>query len=149
MPAAHLPAPARYPDFGLQKTPGWPGSPTSRGTPTQALAPSGQEGEATRPRALWQRGLEGPCWSPSPPHGRPWGPGRCTQPVSTQPWPFSPLPTGQALVGPARVTGTRPGHFLVSLSWKPITVTRHPTPVLLPGKSHGWRSLVGCSPWGR
>ena len=32
------------------------------------------------------------------------------------------------------------------------TVTRrrqwHPTPVLLPRKSHGWRSLVGCSPWG-
>ena len=25
----------------------------------------------------------------------------------------------------------------------------HLTPVLLPGKSHGWRSLVGCSPWGR
>ena len=24
----------------------------------------------------------------------------------------------------------------------------HSTPVLLPGKSHGWRSLVGCSPWG-
>ena len=24
----------------------------------------------------------------------------------------------------------------------------HPTPVLLPGKSHGWRSLVGYSPWG-
>ena len=23
----------------------------------------------------------------------------------------------------------------------------HPTPVFLPGKSHGWRSLVGCSPW--
>ena len=23
------------------------------------------------------------------------------------------------------------------------------TPVLLPRKSHGWRSLVGCSPWGR
>ena len=23
-----------------------------------------------------------------------------------------------------------------------------PTLVLLPGKSHGWRSLVGCSPWG-
>ena len=32
-----------------------------------------------------------------------------------------------------------------------VTVRRrqwHPTPVLLPGKSHGWRSLVGCSPWG-
>ena len=25
----------------------------------------------------------------------------------------------------------------------------HPTPVLLPGKSHGHRSLVGCRPWGR
>ena len=25
---------------------------------------------------------------------------------------------------------------------------RHPTPVLLPGKSHGRRSLVACSPWG-
>ena len=24
----------------------------------------------------------------------------------------------------------------------------HPTPVLLPGESHGQRSLVGCSPWG-
>ena len=25
----------------------------------------------------------------------------------------------------------------------------HPIPVLLPGKSHGQRSLVGCPPWGR
>ena len=32
--------------------------------------------------------------------------------------------------------------FCVSLQWQP-------TPVFLPGKSHGWRSLVGCSPWGR
>ena len=33
---------------------------------------------------------------------------------------------------------------------KPLERRRqwHPTPVLLPGKSHGWRSLVGCSPWG-
>ena len=33
-----------------------------------------------------------------------------------------------------------------------ITVIRrrqwHPTPVLLPGKSHGWRSLLGCNPRG-
>ena len=29
-----------------------------------------------------------------------------------------------------------------------ITLTQ-PTPVLLPGKSHGQRSFVGCSPWGR
>ena len=32
-----------------------------------------------------------------------------------------------------------------SWSWKDQW---HPTPVLLPGKSHGRRSLVGCSPWG-
>ena len=25
----------------------------------------------------------------------------------------------------------------------------HPTPVLLPGESHGQKSLVGYSPWGR
>ena len=35
----------------------------------------------------------------------------------------------------------------------PIGILRrrqwHPTPVLLPGKSHGRRSLVGFSPWGR
>ena len=31
------------------------------------------------------------------------------------------------------------------ISWRRLW---HPTPVLLPGKSHGWRSLVGCSPWG-
>ena len=37
-------------------------------------------------------------------------------------------------------------------AWKiPWTEGRrqwHPTPVLLPGKSHGRRSLMGCSPWG-
>ena len=26
---------------------------------------------------------------------------------------------------------------------------RQPTPLLLPGKSHGWRILLGYSPWGR
>ena len=29
-----------------------------------------------------------------------------------------------------------------------MSFVMHPTPVLLPGKSHGQRSLVGCSPWG-
>ena len=33
-------------------------------------------------------------------------------------------------------------------SWHIWETQWHPTPVLLPGKSHGWRSLVGCSPWG-
>ena len=34
-----------------------------------------------------------------------------------------------------------PGFIIRRRQW-------HPTPVLLPGKSHGWRSLEGCSPWG-
>ena len=38
---------------------------------------------------------------------------------------------------------------LVLLMGLPQRGQWHPTPVLLPGKSHGWRSLVGCSPWGR
>ena len=29
-----------------------------------------------------------------------------------------------------------------------VDVQWHPTPVFLPGKSHGWRILEGCSPWG-
>ena len=48
-------------------------------------------------------------------------------------------------------------HSLFSTSSPAFTVCRlfdqrrqwHPTPVLLPGKSHEWRSPVGCSPWGR
>ena len=35
-------------------------------------------------------------------------------------------------------------NVIIDMSWQ-----WHPTPVLLPGKSHGQRSLVGCSPWGR
>ena len=36
--------------------------------------------------------------------------------------------------------------YLLTICWRRQW---HPTPVLLPGESHGWRSLVGCSPWGR
>ena len=43
------------------------------------------------------------------------------------------------------------------VKWKSLTSVQlfvtlrkwHPTPGLLPGESHGWRSLVGYSPWGR
>ena len=45
------------------------------------------------------------------------------------------------------------GNLTFSAINLPLTTTWrrqwHPTPVLLPGKSHGWRSLVGFSPWGR
>ena len=30
----------------------------------------------------------------------------------------------------------------------PLEKEMQPTPVFLPGKSHGWRSLTGYSPWG-
>ena len=33
--------------------------------------------------------------------------------------------------------------------WHPLKWSWQPTPVLLPGKSHGQRSPLGCSPWGR
>ena len=36
--------------------------------------------------------------------------------------------------------------YMYTYSWRRQW---HPTPVLLPGKSHGRRSLVGSSPWGR
>ena len=39
--------------------------------------------------------------------------------------------------------------FSAQVLFKPSLEQWHPTPVLLPGKSHGWRSLVGCCPWGR
>ena len=38
------------------------------------------------------------------------------------------------------------------LAWRNISFWRRkwqPTPVLLLGKAHGWRSVVGYSPWGR
>ena len=41
---------------------------------------------------------------------------------------------------------------LIGFNWGCRLLQRrqwHPTPVLLPGNSYGWRSLVGCSPWGR
>ena len=41
-------------------------------------------------------------------------------------------------------------HWLISLNQAYSHARRQwqPTPVLLPGKSHGRRSLVGCSQWG-
>ena len=50
--------------------------------------------------------------------------------------------TSPAGAGDSRDAGSVPGlKRLWSGKWQP-------TPVLLPGKFHGQRSLVGCSPWG-
>ena len=43
----------------------------------------------------------------------------------------------------------RVGHDSSDLAAAAAVALSYPTPVLLPGKSHGQRSLVGCSPWGR
>ena len=36
----------------------------------------------------------------------------------------------------------------VVVDWQEVRWIWQPSPVLLPGESHGQRSLVGCSPWG-
>ena len=43
-----------------------------------------------------------------------------------------------------------PKTWIQSLGWEenPWRRERLSTPVLLPGESHGWRSLEGYSPWG-
>ena len=46
-------------------------------------------------------------------------------------------------------TKWRKNYWPISIDKKGIQRRQwHPTPVLLPGKSHGWRSLEDCSPWG-
>ena len=49
---------------------------------------------------------------------------------------------------PLRLQYGRPG-FDPWIGKNPWRRAWQPTSVLLPGKSHGWRSLVGCSPWVR
>ena len=48
----------------------------------------------------------------------------------------------------SRLKKVRPPNKMVSAREGERRRQWHPTPVLLPGKSHGQRSLVGCSPWG-
>ena len=75
------------------------------------------------------------------------------QPLTTEdrsPWinTASSIPFQDALYIVSQKVSSRMEVFLSFI----LTFGRrqwHPTPVMLPGKSHGWRSLVGCSPWGR
>ena len=41
-----------------------------------------------------------------------------------------------------------PETWVQSLDWEDPLEKETATPVFLPGKSHGQRSLVGCNPWG-
>ena len=74
---------------------------------------------------------------------------------------LNPLPTGTLnnILGTRKSSGSNSPHFclLEPPNFLPLcflhvcSILRrrqwHPTPVLLPGKSNGWRTLVGCSPW--
>ena len=44
---------------------------------------------------------------------------------------------------PAKAEGTR------DMGSSPWSRPQQPTPVFLPGKSHGQKRMVGCSPWDR
>ena len=55
------------------------------------------------------------------------------------------FPGGSVLKNPPAKQET----WVRSLGWEdPLEEEMAPTPVFLPGKLHGHRSLVGCSPWG-
>ena len=74
---------------------------------------------------------------------------RCFQQAAT-PFPFQykwTLNSGKIVLWDTSPLSFWSASFLNSyycLPWQ-----RHPTPVLLPGKSHGRRRLVGCRPWSR
>ena len=62
-------------------------------------------------------------------------------PLNNSPFPYPPAPATTIF-------------FSVSMNLATLDTSYrrrqwHPTPVLLPVKSRGWRSLVDCSPWGR
>ena len=79
---------------------------------------------------------EGTCWGKSYSHSSP-----------PMPSPYFEIDTWIFKVKYYKSTalGWPKHHYIETLSnWRRQW---HPTPVLLPGKSHGWRSLIGCSSW--
>ena len=68
----------------------------------------------------------------------------CQQIWKTQQWPTSRAAQMVKCPPTKRETQVHPWVRKISCRRK-----WQPTPVFLPGKSHGWRSLVGYSPWGR
>ena len=69
---------------------------------------------------------------------------------STLPWkiPWMEVPGGPQSMGWLRV-GQDSATSLSLFTFLHWRRQWQPTPVLFPGKSHGWRSLIACSPWGR
>ena len=102
----------------------------------------------------WAITIHDPLYPPVPSSS--WGPA----PSSRVPLPLGPpqrsrpthLPSGDTVL-PSRVPSVLQGHLqghpLLTNVLQDWRRQWHPTPVLLPGESHGWRSLEGCSPWSR
>ena len=156
---AHPPAIKAIPWWGdkdlgpLTLSPGIPWKPAIPGYPFRP----------GKPRSPVEPGGPGLPLSPLMRLGKPGAPGKPGGPG----WPASPLSPGKEakvlgkhsgqkkICSPSsRCPGSQAGKRKVwgQLAWGRRRCRRrqwHPTPVLLPRKSHGWRSLVGCSPWGR
>ena len=60
-------------------------------------------------------------------------------------FPSTSLVAQTVKASPYNGGGPRFDPWVGKISWRRKW---QPTPVLLPGKSHGWRSLVRYSPWG-
>ena len=58
------------------------------------------------------------------------------------------FPGGSVVKIRLSMQGTREMRFRSLGQEYPLEEEMEPTPVFLPEKSHGQRSLVGCSPWG-
>ena len=74
---------------------------------------------------------------------RNWGPERLSNFLTSLSWSLSHFEFPQKQTQDSSTHG-----FFRGFSGGASRRQWHPTPVFLPGKSHGWRSLVGCSPWG-
>ena len=61
-------------------------------------------------------------------------------------WDYSGIPEWVFLIN----MNLKDNKYIYRFIWKLVShkgYIQYPTPVLLPGKSHGWRSLEGCSAW--
>ena len=62
-------------------------------------------------------------------------------------WSISLRTSGAHIRGVVRGTAESGGEESMHTVHSVLSVRELPTPVLLPGKSHGWRGLIGYSPW--
>ena len=86
--------------------------------------------------------------SPCPTPGGPREDQQCPSPTPCPPLPGICFPVPGASLVAQRVKQCGRPEFNSWVRKIPWRRKWQPTPVLLPGKPHGWRSLVGYSPWG-